>query len=64
VFVVRTVERAFGVLKPRYGLAKARYFGIARNRTRFELMCVALQYQTGFIATTGDLHLNKGNYGR
>ena len=36
-----TVERVFGVLKQHYGMRKARYLGIARNQTRFELMCVA-----------------------
>ncbi len=33
-----TVERVFGVLKQHYGMAKARYLGIDRNRTRFEPM--------------------------
>lgn len=33
-----TVERVFGVLKLHYGMAKARYCGLARNRTRFELL--------------------------
>jgi len=36
-----TVERVFGVLKQHYGMAKGRYLGLNRNRTRFELMCVA-----------------------
>jgi len=36
-----TVERVFGVLKLHYAMAKARYLGLGRNRTRFELMCVA-----------------------
>ncbi|PHS71173.1 MAG: hypothetical protein COB22_07490 [Cycloclasticus sp.] len=31
-----TVERVFGVLKQHYGMAKARYRGLDRNRTRFE----------------------------
>ena len=31
-----TVERVFGVLKLHYGMAKARYLGIKRNRTRFQ----------------------------
>ena len=33
-----TVERVFGVLKQHYGMAKARYLGLSRNRTRFELI--------------------------
>ena len=40
-----TVERVFGVLKLHYGMAKARYLGIKRNRTRFQLMC-GTQHQT------------------
>lgn len=43
-----TVERVFGVLKQHYGMAKARYLGLARNRTRFELMCVAHNIKRGF----------------
>ena len=42
-----TVERVFGVLKQHYGLAKARYLGVVRNRTRFELMCVAHNIKRG-----------------
>jgi len=42
-----TVERVFGVLKQHYGMAKARYLGLARNRTRFELMCVAHNMKRG-----------------
>lgn len=42
-----TVERVFGVLKQHYGMAKARYLGVARNRTRFELMCVAHNIKRG-----------------
>lgn len=42
-----TVERVFGVLKQHYGMAKARYLGLARNRTRFELMCVAHNIKRG-----------------
>lgn len=43
-----TVERVFGVLKQHYGMAKARYLGLSRNRTRFELMCVAHNIKRGF----------------
>ncbi len=42
-----TVERVFGVLKQHYGMAKARYLGLGRNRTRFELMCVAHNLKRG-----------------
>ena len=42
-----TVERVFGVLKQHYGMRKARYLGLARNRTRFELMCVAHNIKRG-----------------
>jgi len=42
-----TVERVFGVLKQHYGMAKARYVGLSRNRTRFELMCVAHNIKRG-----------------
>ena len=41
------VERVFGVLKLHYGMSKARYMGLARNRTRFELMCVAHNIKRG-----------------
>ena len=42
-----TVERVFGVLKLHYGMAKARYMGLNRNRTCFEWMCVAHNIQRG-----------------
>jgi len=42
-----TVERVFGVLKQHYGMAKARYLGLSRNQTRFELMCVAHNIKRG-----------------
>lgn len=42
-----TVERVFGVLKLHYAMAKARYLGLGRNRTRFELMCVAHNIKRG-----------------
>ena len=48
-----TVERVFGVLKQHYGLAKARYLGLARNRTRFELMCVAHNIKRGLSLQQG-----------
>lgn len=49
------VERVFGVLKQHYGMEKARYLGLARNRTRFELMCVAHNIKRG-------LSLQQGSY--
>lgn len=42
-----TVERVFGVLKQHYAMGKARYLGLARNRTRFELSCVAYNLKRG-----------------
>lgn len=42
-----TVERVFGVLKLHYGMGKARYIGLERNRIRFELMCVAHNIKRG-----------------
>ena len=42
-----TVERVFGVLKLHYAMAKARYLGLGRNRTRFEIMCVAHNIKRG-----------------
>ena len=47
------VERVFGVLKQHYGMAKARYLGLARNRTRFELMCVAHNIKRGLSLQQG-----------
>ena len=41
------VERVFGVLKQHYGMGKARYLGLARNRTRVELMSVAYNLKRG-----------------
>lgn len=41
------VERVFGVLKQHYEMGKARYVGLARNRTRFELMCIAYNLKRG-----------------
>ncbi|MDP0587702.1 MAG: transposase [Candidatus Endonucleobacter bathymodioli] len=35
-----TVERVFGILKSHYGMEKARYLGLSRNRTGFKIMCV------------------------
>ena len=41
------VERVFGVLKLHYGMGNARYLGIARNKARFGLMCVAHNIKRG-----------------
>lgn len=41
------VERVFGVLKLHYGMAKARYLGIARNKARLGLMCLAYNIKRG-----------------
>lgn len=41
------VERVFGVLKQHYDRGKARYLGLARNRTRVELMCIAHHLKRG-----------------
>ena len=41
------VERVFGVLKRHYGVRKAHYLGLARNRTRLELMCGAHNIKQG-----------------
>ena len=41
------VERVFGVLEQHYAMGKARYLGLGRNRTRFELMCLAYNLKRG-----------------
>lgn len=35
------IERVFGIFKLHYGMAKARYLGIVRNHTRYQLVCMA-----------------------
>ncbi|CAN8142738.1 transposase [Thiomicrorhabdus sp. 6S2-11] len=42
-----TVERTFGVLKRLYGLGKARYLGLARNRARVSLIVMAHNLKRG-----------------
>ena len=42
-----TVERVFCVLKQHYTMGKACYLGLARNRTRVEIMCVAHKIKRG-----------------
>jgi transposase, IS5 family len=51
-----TVERVFGVLKLHYGMAKARYLGIKRNRTLSTDVC-GTQHQTWKIYSAGKLCL-------
>lgn len=41
------VERVFGVLKQHYGMAQARYNGIARNSARFALISMAYNIKRG-----------------
>jgi IS5 family transposase len=42
-----TVERVFGVLKLHYGMGQTRYLGLARNRIRFGVMCLAYNLRRG-----------------
>lgn len=42
-----TVERTFGLMKLHQGLAKARYMGLARNKTRAQLMAMAHNIKCG-----------------
>jgi IS5 family transposase len=42
-----TVERAFGILKLHYGMAKARYLGLKRNAMRVGLMCIGYNMKRG-----------------
>ena len=48
------VERVFGVLKLHYAMGQARYLGLARNFTRFGLMCIAYNLKRG-VAIQRDL---------
>lgn len=41
------VERVFGIFKLYYGMGKARYLGLARNQTRFGVMCMAYNLKRG-----------------
>ena len=41
------VERTIGVLKLHYGLAQARYMGLARNHARFLLCCIGHNIKRG-----------------
>jgi IS5 family transposase len=42
-----TVERVFGVLKLHYGIRKAHYLGLERNKTRFMLTAMAYNIKRG-----------------
>jgi transposase, IS5 family len=41
------VERFFGIAKLHYGMAKARYLGLARNKMRVAIMCMAYNMKRG-----------------
>ncbi len=41
------VERTFGLLKLHHGLAKARYLGLERNKTRVQLIAMSHNLKTG-----------------
>ncbi len=41
------VERTFGLLKQHHGLAKARYLGLERNKTRAQLIVMSYNLKTG-----------------
>ena len=41
------VERTFGLLKLHHGLAKARYLGLERNKTRVQLIAISHNLKTG-----------------
>jgi Transposase DDE domain len=41
------LERAFGILKRHYGIAKARYLGLKPNHARFMLAAVAYNVKRG-----------------
>ncbi len=41
------VERTFGLLKLHHGLGKARYMGLARNKTRAHLIAMSHNLKTG-----------------
>lgn len=41
------VERTFGLLKLHYGLGKARYLGLERNKTKAQLIAMSHNLKTG-----------------
>ena len=46
-FIRYIVERTFGLLKQHHGLAKARYLGLERNKTRVQLIAMSHNLKTG-----------------
>ncbi|CAB5501069.1 hypothetical protein AZO1586I_744 [Bathymodiolus thermophilus thioautotrophic gill symbiont] len=46
-FIRYIVERTFGLLKQHHGLAKARYLGLERNKTRAQLIAMSHNLKTG-----------------
>lgn len=51
------VERVFGVLKLHYAMGNARYLGLARNKARFGLMCVAHNIKRGMAINRSTLRV-------
>jgi transposase, IS5 family len=41
------IERFFGIAKLHYGMSKARYLGLARNKMRMAMICVAQNIKRG-----------------
>lgn len=53
------VERVFGVLKLHYGMSKARYYGLKRNKARFGLMSLAYNIKR-VVSIQRSLKMNEG----
>jgi IS5 family transposase len=53
------VERVFGVLKLHYGMSKARYSGLKRNKARFGLMSLAYNIKRS-VSIQRSLKMNAG----
>ena len=51
------VERVFGVLKLHYAMGNARYLGLARNKARLGLMCVAHNIKRGMAINRSYLNI-------
>lgn len=45
------IERVFGTLKRRYGWARVRYRGLARNAAHLDLLCLALNLRRAEVLT-------------
>lgn len=41
------IERFFGITKLHYGMAKARYLGLSRNKMRVAMICMASNIKRG-----------------